>query len=277
MLVIGILVIVLSVVLSHVNPEGFFAGPPKKVSEEESLKKAIDVAKKDIERINKQIEALKKACTGKPNCRIPEFKDFDTKKAALNKLIQDNSKKLTERQGKVKATVLSKPAPRIAKPIRKNVAKKPMAKAKPLAKASAKNPATQNTNEIFSDGIKELLAASSLQQVQPNQESPFLTSAVGGFLGAGVGSLFGSVIGTSVAQQNYYNHERQRVSGPPNSRHASKYKEANETEWTRGGSSPSRRYKDEYNNIYEANEEDDWYNKKSGPSNLHSVRCESRD
>jgi hypothetical protein len=88
----------------------------------------------------------------------------------------------------------------------------------------------------------------------PNEGGSFLTSALGGFLGAGIGSL----IVNSMDDKNYRNR--------------------NKRESTRGGPSPNRNYSDDYDYITEYNQyEKDCMrrrNRNVETCNLQSVDCD---
>jgi hypothetical protein len=136
-----------------------------------------------------------------------------------------------------------------------------------------------------------------------DQPNSFLTSAVGGFLGAGFGSLLGSAAGASMSRGGYEggggsdiqdliiqsvisenaalrlshdeHHEHAGIS-IPNSRHMRDYEEPKDTKWTRGGPSMRHRARHRRPSLDKYNEDDPesvrWPGKSIEPSNLHSIR-----
>jgi hypothetical protein len=125
----------------------------------------------------------------------------------------------------------------------------------------------------------------SASNAEPHQEqSSLMTSAVGGFLGAGLGSLLGASISpkpssSALAVISDGEHEKPCISAPPNSMYMSKYTEPKDTEWTRGGPSKHKHSSHRRHYIDESNDADPYTMRYPGknlkPTNLYSLHSHS--
>ena len=192
----------------------------------------------------------------------------------------------------VDATAILKNNPAVSASIVKN---------SPGAAAEFLDKYPEAANSIMKNSPTPGTASAAMPSDQPNS---FLTSAVGGFLGAGFGSLLGSAAGASLSRGGYEtngnsdiqdiilqsvisenaalrlshdeHHEHAGISSSPNSKHMGRYEELKDTKWTRGGPTMRHEARHRRPSLDRYNDNDPetvrWPGKNLEPTNLHSLR-----